>query len=689
MSDFPEGVPWLCILCAARQGRQAEEEREASSTERGRRTRVPATTFFVADLNQGEETSFVDPSALPNTQGQDKEVGEQTNPLQSQTTTQEGRWDAEEEEDMEELQAGLDRLRGSPRQQDSGGEGERSGVRRGSSPHGLPGSQGTSAQSVSRGRPRVPGGSRGPRHEAPLRASQDEGRWIPGGPQSQDDFQTPTDHTYGGRALHLGSQVSQPSQRRPAGTPEPAMGGLPTWEEAHSTIIPTTRHIPKGAREDWARTLGGTSLEVVDDEQNTDKWLLLYILAKCVLCTKPRGQGYTATSHAQVIRAACRRWRNGEAAALWQEALKRRRKPTPSKGRGRSQTREEPTQETKNLERAAMLLQEGQFSRAAKALISRGMDQHSAAARDEMEAKHPEGQGAKVPEEENTTPPITLTGRQVYEAIQGFKAGTAPGPSGLRAEHLKEAKAARTEGRGAAVVGALTRLVNTMAAGKVPTEVTPYFCGGNLFAAVKKSGGLRPVAVGDILRRLTSKCIAYSVAGRASVHLRPLQFGVGVRGGCEGVVHATRATLEDETILPDRKWMLQVDFVNGFNQVDRTHMFTEVRKNFPRHSSLGGVVLWGGVSAQLWGRFHHEQGRCAPGGPTGTSALQSHPAPSSPEAGGAGPRPHPEHVVPGRRSTSGDPGSTVGGVGHPGGGRGAQGTHLVHREVARVLPRSR
>ena len=78
-------------------------------------------------------------------------------------------------------------------------------------------------------------------------------------------------------------------------------------------------------------------------------------------------------------------------------------------------------------------------------------------------------------------------------------------------------------------VGALTRLVNTMAVGKTHKEVTPYFCRGNLFASVKKMGGHRPVAVGDILMRLTSKCIA--VAGRAIDYLSPFLFDVGVQGG--------------------------------------------------------------------------------------------------------------------------------------------------------------
>ena len=77
------------------------------------------------------------------------------------------------------------------------------------------------------------------------------------------------------------------------------------------------------------------------------------------------------------------------------------------------------------------------------------------------------------------------------------------------------------------------------------------------------------MAVGNVLRRLVSKCIAYAVAGRASEFLRPLQFGVGVRGGAEAVVHATRATLSDTSIPPEQKWSLQIDFQNGFNLVDR------------------------------------------------------------------------------------------------------------------------
>ena len=93
------------------------------------------------------------------------------------------------------------------------------------------------------------------------------------------------------------------------------------------------------------------------------------------------------------VREACRRWRGGEAGALWQEAagevqVQERR------GRRRRPREQEPTQEERNARRAATLIQEGQLSRAARALVSRGMDQSSAQAMQEMMDKQHEEQRA-------------------------------------------------------------------------------------------------------------------------------------------------------------------------------------------------------------------------------------------------------------------------------------------------------
>ena len=56
-----------------------------------------------------------------------------------------------------------------------------------------------------------------------------------------------------------------------------------------------------------------------------------------------------------------------------------------------------------------------------------------------------------------------------------------------------------TPGRLGAAEEAFTKLVNMMAAGDVPDNVAPFLCGARLHAGLKKSGGSRPSAVGNIL----------------------------------------------------------------------------------------------------------------------------------------------------------------------------------------------
>ena len=69
-----------------------------------------------------------------------------------------------------------------------------------------------------------------------------------------------------------------------------------------------------------------------------------------------------------------------------------------------------------------------------------------------------------------------------------------------------------------------------------------HFLRGKSLAGIKKDVSHRPIAVAEILRRLTSKCIAQTVQDKATLNLKPLQFGVGIKVGCEGIVHGVRNT---------------------------------------------------------------------------------------------------------------------------------------------------
>ena len=69
-------------------------------------------------------------------------------------------------------------------------------------------------------------------------------------------------------------------------------------------------------------------------------------------------------------------------------------------------------------------------------------------------------------------------------------------------------------------------------------DVIPIFFDGRLIALEKKSGGIRPIAVGYTLRRIAAKCANNFALTVLSNKLLPEQLGLGCLGGCESAVHA-------------------------------------------------------------------------------------------------------------------------------------------------------
>ena len=126
----------------------------------------------------------------------------------------------------------------------------------------------------------------------------------------------------------------------------------------------------------------------------------------------------------------------------------------------------------------------------------------------------------------------------------------------------------------------LTNLVNVMLQGRLPAHIARIVYGGRLIALSKKQGGIRPITVGYVLRRIVAKCANHSVLESVSRGLLPRQFGVGVKGGIEAAVHVTRRFFElhadDENVVT-----VKIDFKNAFNSVRRDTMLAAVAKVAP------------------------------------------------------------------------------------------------------------
>ena len=75
------------------------------------------------------------------------------------------------------------------------------------------------------------------------------------------------------------------------------------------------------------------------------------------------------------------------------------------------------------------------------------------------------------------------------------------------------------------LVTALTALVNQTILGELPAVARPAFFGATLTALRKNDGGLRPIAVGCVYRRLATKVALKPLTAELGHQLRPVQLG--------------------------------------------------------------------------------------------------------------------------------------------------------------------
>jgi hypothetical protein len=73
---------------------------------------------------------------------------------------------------------------------------------------------------------------------------------------------------------------------------------------------------------------------------------------------------------------------------------------------------------------------------------------------------------------------------------------------------------------------ALTKLCNFLLSGQLPSEICHLLYGASLCALYKKDGGIRPIAMGNCLRRLTSKLACFQSCSIVNSYLSPHQLEV-------------------------------------------------------------------------------------------------------------------------------------------------------------------
>ncbi|XP_055356452.1 uncharacterized protein LOC129601615, partial [Paramacrobiotus metropolitanus] len=199
-----------------------------------------------------------------------------------------------------------------------------------------------------------------------------------------------------------------------------------------------------------------------------------------------------------------------------------------------------------------------------------------------LRSKHPpEPQDSDYPPPpEQSHKPSLATPAEVLKAVLSFPSGSAGGCSDLRPQHLKDLLCGPGAEEGE-LCSALTDFVNHVLHNEVPEDIRPFFFGANLIPLAKKDGGIRPIAVGETLRRLVSKVVSQRCSDKMKELCNKVQFGFGIKGGAEAIIHGVRAYLE--TPHSGARVIVKLDFKNAFNLLRRDELLRAVREHFPAY----------------------------------------------------------------------------------------------------------
>ena len=158
----------------------------------------------------------------------------------------------------------------------------------------------------------------------------------------------------------------------------------------------------------------------------------------------------------------------------------------------------------------------------------------------------------------------------IRQCFDSFKPDTAPGVSGWTAPLLGHAL-------GNADVSAFVLLLTRQVAqGVAPGQ--QLLCASRLTPLLKADGGIRPIAVGELLYRLVTKALVRHYS--APAQLLPFQFGVGSSGGTEPITRALERALAGD--LPKAfTHVTSLDFANAFNSLDRRSLAKALSQHAP------------------------------------------------------------------------------------------------------------
>ena len=279
-----------------------------------------------------------------------------------------------------------------------------------------------------------------------------------------------------------------------------------------------------------------------------------------------------AKIHQECLAKRLALWKEGEIDSLLREGRSIQKRLVKTK-------RTEPPNKAKIF---AKLVMEGQINSALRYLSENecgGVLPLTVDVMGQLKDKHPEAQEAKLGS--LLFGPVEEVHDSLYQQIDGdmireaaLRTKGSGGPSGVDANGFKRILACKSFKKSSAnLCDAIAKMARRLNTDFVDPRTIEPFLANRLIPLDKGEGAVRPIGIGEVIRRVIGKCVMKVTKQDVIEASGSLQVCAGLKSGSEAAVHAMHSIFEaDETDA-----VLLIDASNAFNALNRAAALHNIR----------------------------------------------------------------------------------------------------------------
>ena len=282
------------------------------------------------------------------------------------------------------------------------------------------------------------------------------------------------------------------------------------------------------------------------------------------LALQKPSQGSKAKDHQECLSRRLALWKEGEIDTLLRERRMIQKRLTKPR-------RNEPPNKAKIF---AKLVLEGQINSALRYLSeqdSGGILPPTDDVMNQLQDKHPSAQEAQLGS--LVFGPIEDIPHVLYHQINGemikgaaLKTKGSGGPSGIDANGFRRMLASKSFKKSStSLCDAIATLAKRLCTELVdPATIEPVLA-NRLIPLDKGNGEVRPIGVGEVIRRIIAKCVTRVTKRDIIEASGSLQVCAGLKSGAEAAIHAMHGVFDAD----DTDAVLLIDASNAFNSLNR------------------------------------------------------------------------------------------------------------------------